>query len=637
MKKNTQLILVFLLPLLMWFSQGCFQTNNNDDDDTDWQEEMNGLNIPNSFNYETFRAINIEVKLPFTVDYSEYRGTVNILTAPESLGGVLLFTGAANSDGVLQISMNVPSYLEEVYVYTSLGSGTLNLLTGVFEKGVNVDVIDIGSGIDTMPPRDTAEVFFLKDGNRVQAFGVPSSGRSMIIPNLVQNGGFDENNFGLIQEWSSPMQVDGKWHVTYAHRNSVSRYNYEGDYVCKLNRSYGDGISGGVAQLINASRGDRITFSADVRIQGSINNNNRLWLFLIPRNASGASISYYSVEIFPMNTITGWRNYTVAATMPVGTTTCQVLFWAWDYGGAILYDNAFVTGPVSDSDGDGVDDEDDDYPDDPLRAYNIYYPARNTFGSLAYEDNWPGRGDYDFNDFVVDYHYHQVTNAYNQLVDLFGRFVVRAIGASYTNGFGVMLGMQPSQVGNVSGISLVDGYITLLANNTEAGQEKATIIITDNAFTQLPHPGGGIGVNTTPGQTYVEPDTMEISVFLEEPVALATVGYPPYNPFIIVDQVRGREVHLPDYQPTSLANPAYFGTEHDDSNPSAGRYYKTMNNLPWGINLTTEFDYPVEKAVIIQAYLRFADWAESSGSLYSDWYLNLDGYRNNAYIFQVPE
>jgi LruC domain-containing protein len=95
-------------------------------------------------------------------------------------------------------------------------------------------------------------------------------------------------------------------------------------------------------------------------------------------------------------------------------------------------------------------------------------------------------------------------------------------------------------------------------------------------------------------------------------------------------------VHLPDNPPTALVNPDYFDTEHDNSNPETGRYYKTENNLPWAINVPSEFDYPVEKAVIIQAYLHFATWAESSGSQYADWYLNNTGYRNNDVIYQVP-
>ena len=109
-----------------------------------------------------------------------------------------------------------------------------------------------------------------------------------------------------------------------------------------------------------------------------------------------------------------------------------------------------------------------------------------------------------------------------------------------------------------------------------------------------------------------------------------------FNPFLIVSQTRGIEVHLPYFPPTDLADPNLFGSLHDDSNPSAGRFYLTSANLPWGINIYDNFDYPIEKQEILGAYLKFGDWAESGGVLFADWYKNLPGYRNEGSIYQVP-
>jgi LruC domain-containing protein len=80
-----------------------------------------------------------------------------------------------------------------------------------------------------------------------------------------------------------------------------------------------------------------------------------------------------------------------------------------------------------------------------------------------------------------------------------------------------------------------------------------------------------------------------------------------WNPFIIVDQTRGHEVHLLDYEPTDLVDNNYFGMWEDDSDPATGKYYKTANNLPWAIDIPIEFAYPVEKVQIIAAHLKFAD------------------------------
>jgi LruC domain-containing protein len=196
--------------------------------------------------------------------------------------------------------------------------------------------------------------------------------------------------------------------------------------------------------------------------------------------------------------------------------------------------------------------------------------------------------------------------------------------------------MDPSKISNVTGTSVTDGYITLLANNSEAGQSKATVILTDNVFVQLPFSGTGIGVNTVQDMPFVQPVTMDMKVSFVTPVPLAQAGTPPYNPFLIVNQERGREVHLPNKPPTSLADAGLFGTGEDNSIPSSGRYYKTKNNLPWGLEIPYKFEYPVEKAQVLSAYLHFAEWAQSGGSSYPDWYVSKPGYRNTSLIYQAP-
>lgn len=286
-----------------------------------------------------------------------------------------------------------------------------------------------------------------------------------------------------------------------------------------------------------------------------------------------------------------------------------------------------------DGDNDGVPDNFDDYPTDPTRAFNNYFFNQGSFGTLAFEDLWPFRGDYDFNDAVIDYNFNQVTNGLNQVVELQSTFILRAHGAYYHNGFGFELPVAPSQVSSITGTDVTNEFIVRNSNGTEANQNKAVIIAWDDAYRILPTSGTGIGVNTTPGIPFVVPDTMNITVSFAQPVALNLLGVPPYNPFIFVDKQRGVEVHLPNKAPTSLADAQLLGTGHDNSIPAEGRYYKTQNNLPWAINIIERFAYPNEKVEVLQAHLKFAEWAQSGGSLSSDWFRDLSGYRNTTKIY----
>jgi LruC domain-containing protein len=55
------------------------------------------------------------------------------------------------------------------------------------------------------------------------------------------------------------------------------------------------------------------------------------------------------------------------------------------------------------------------------------------------------------------------------------------------------------------------------------------------------------------------------------------------------------------------------------SNPAD--FYKTSNNLPWGLEISAEeFRIPIEKIEIIHAYPQFKAWAESGGTQNRDWY-----------------
>lgn len=293
--------------------------------------------------------------------------------------------------------------------------------------------------------------------------------------------------------------------------------------------------------------------------------------------------------------------------------------------------------PPVDTDFDGVPDISDDYPTDPLRAFNNFFPTTG-FATLAYEDLWPSKGDYDFNDLVLDYRFKTVTNASNIVVEIFADFTIKAFGAGFLNGFGFQFPnsnvLQSHLV--VSGSDLQEGYINNSANGLEQGQSKPTIVVYDNSYNIMEHPGSGTGVNTEQWAPYVTPETLEIFISFTGSYTMAQVDIENFNPFLIINKFRNDEVHLPNFEPTDLANTWQFGYADDDSKPSMGRYYKTLTNLPWAINIPESFDYPNERVVITSAHLKFAEWAESNGTLFTNWYQDLPGYRNSANIYNQP-
>ena len=313
-----------------------------------------------------------------------------------------------------------------------------------------------------------------------------------------------------------------------------------------------------------------------------------------------------------------------------------------ELGGGVSWSNEGIgsgggigVGSDDDSDGDGISNGEDDFQNDANKSFANVFPATG-FGSLAFEDLWPARGDYDFNDLVIDYQFRTVTNNENFVTEIQADFVIRAIGASFKNGFGFQFPNTAISNGdiNVTGYNVINDYINLSANGTESSQNKPTIIVFDNAFDIMPRIGGEMGVNTDPDASVTTPDTVKIVIQIEpDKYTENQINLSNFNPFVIVDMSRGKEIHLPDYPPTNLVNDIYFNTLHDDSDEISGRYYKTENNLPWCINVYQSFDYPIEKKAIIGAHLKFAFWAESNGENFTDWYLDKAGYRNTDNIY----
>lgn len=291
------------------------------------------------------------------------------------------------------------------------------------------------------------------------------------------------------------------------------------------------------------------------------------------------------------------------------------------------------TGSCTDSDGDGVCDPIDCRPNDPEIAVCDCYPNCEEYATLAFEDLWPYEGDYDFNDLVINYNYAYFADADNKVVRMDPSFLIRAIGASFKNGFGFQMEVAPAAISSISGQIMTEGILTFNPNGTESDQSKATVMVFDNSNTAFSAAGTVGMTNTLTNLGYKTPDTIFMSIDFDSPQMREALGEAPYNPFIFVKQVRSHEVHLMNHEPTDKMDMSLFGTGADDSDPGSDIYYRGANGLPWALSIPVDFDYPSEYNDIRDAYLHFEAWSGSGGVIYLDWYLDSPGYRNASLIY----
>jgi len=325
----------------------------------------------------------------------------------------------------------------------------------------------------------------------------------------------------------------------------------------------------------------------------TFDKNNELWL---SNNATKS-------DLIIMDTETGGWEYRYGVNSDEGNTT-QIQRTINDL--TTLYFES-TDDATTDSDGDGIADVDDEYPNDSEKAFEEYTPSKYGWGTHVFEDLYPVEGDYDFNDLAVNYKIVTVANSRNEIVEFDFYLNAKNNGAGYENAYGIQLEtVLPGNVASVDGQVLVRNYINLAPNGVEAGQSKAVIIPFDNVASVLDQ-------------------EIVVAVKLLNPMPAADLGEAPFTPFLIVDQVRAKEVHLPYGIPTDLGE-YYWNSSGDNF------FYKTSGGLPWAIDIVHDFKVPVEKVSINQAYNHFNEWATSGGEVFSDWYKDSEGYRNDEYI-----
>ena len=649
------------------------------------EKTMDQLIIPSDFTFKTSQDINVDItasdntgkrlnNVPFTLYAIEKDGQDSIL----------LMTAQTNTEGVFQTKLDVTANIDRLIVMTnyiglpqyqtvSVKTDNVSINIGgenTKRSGLVSDDKKGGSGGGGSSVNSTFNYMGSYNSQGVPLYLLPQGDVvSQDILNVVNASLPETRPVPLFhpEYIASNVQTNivlkesaSVW-VTFVHegagyRNSLGYYAYPTNnppttaaQIASLkvifpNVSYYN--SGG-----GLHTGDKV-------LLGSFPAGTTIGWFLVPdgwttpqkvvSERSSDLPMRYSTRNFNTFTSASYRNHIALLADParelvlMGFEDLNRPFGDNDFNDAVFYvtANPFsaietsnvveTTNYAPDADKDGIPDSQDAAPNDPSYAFVSYGPSANQYGTLAFEDAFPSKGDYDMNDMVIDYNFEERSNAAHKVTQLRATLILKAMGASYRNGFGFELPVASSKVASVTGMKLKENIINLSGNGTEAGQNRAVIIALDNGFNLMSTPGGGF-VNTEKDKSLVKYDTIRLAINFSEPIEKSVLGNAPYNPFIFINRERGREVHLPGKKPTTLANATYFQT--GDDNTGNGRYYQTKKLLPWAINITQTFNYPIEKISVNKAFLKFNQWAESNGVKYIDWYQNKSNYRAPEKIY----
>lgn len=408
-----------------------------------------------------------------------------------------------------------------------------------------------------------------------------SRSKKSTATNLIINGDFGQDAF-----YSYPNNpTTGKW---YKYDDNYTWSSENGSKVWKAkNRK-----SSYIGQLVDVNPGDSISVSADC--YSSSYSSAYIMLFYYDSNGNYLGGKWFSLQA-------GINTNIVSAAIPSNASQCEVMLYAYNKS---WFDNvtAETKSAITDADNDGVEDNLDEFPNDPTRAYTSSYPTAGT-QKLAFEDLWPHQGDFDFNDMVIDCKVDYSLDANSNLVDAQFTISLQACGAGLRNGLAI-------QLVNSSRQAISNSIINSISGATQDPDNANGIIIFNDAFAAQStyYTNTGTGADATP-------EDFTFTVTFNSGVSADII--PDY--YIFRSNNRGQEIHLNGFSGTSAADPLLYNTG-DDVNGT----YKTATGLPWAIEVTSydSFQHPLEKVDILIAYPNFQTWAESGGLSNLNWFLS---------------
>lgn len=635
---------------------------------------MNDLKIPNGFNFQTTRAEKVSVKI-LNPQGDVYKNIiVSLMSNSIELGGRVLAKGVTDANGMWETTVEVPLILTSLVINTSASNIPRDVIVSnaetVFEVlgGPNYRPVTVVNPITKLGKTSFGKLPG-KVSTRLGTWNTSTGKPNYLETNDVVSNTFLNNINSFLQNGVNfpnryPTLLDDNFYkrnivttgvsdvyITFVkegagYKNTLFYYTYNVNNP-PTNASDIDSLIVIYPNTSFAGSGGDLSTGNKVKI-GTFGKDTVIAFGIIADgfNASDGTINstntnpvYFGNKNFNPETNSALRQHLVFVYEP--STERFVLAFEDlnrengadnDFDDVVYYasvsdlskidlDKVCNVPSTTDTDGDGVDDLNDDYPTDGNKAFNNFYPASNKTASVAYEDLWYFKGDYDMNDVVMDMQTNAITNAHNKVVRFEAKYCLRASGGSLRTAFAIQYPVERTKISNIVGGTI------------EGDKANAVIKLYDDVRQHQ------LTWNTVPNVGYNDSVNFNLSFNFTDSVSLTDFGVSLHDPFVWINETgkgRNYEIHLPGKSPTSTASNSLFGLGDDDTQIFGVKKYLSKNNLPWAIAIPERFEYPYEQQNITQAYLNFAAWSQSGGTTNKDWYYNVSGYRNNSKIYVRP-
>jgi LruC domain-containing protein len=260
----------------------------------------------------------------------------------------------------------------------------------------------------------------------------------------------------------------------------------------------------------------------------------------------------------------------------------------------------------------------------------FYFPSKNAYATVMFEDLFPWKGDMDMNDIVFGLNIEFFVDNQARIRSFQINIQPRAIGSSYRT-----IGLAASLYGTANTNYIRE--ITHSSNPALSGLFSVTgsgggySVETGNSFDVIPLTGDFRSYFKNNPELFINvrnidpvTETENFSVYVELrsnmifSASLLTLLQPHSPGRVNLDIFalfgdRGKEVHFKGGRPTSKFFFPYFISVNKTD-------FSTVDNWVWAVLSDQSIRHPQEFVKIYNAYPSFKSWAESGGSGGSGWY-----------------
>lgn len=270
-----------------------------------------------------------------------------------------------------------------------------------------------------------------------------------------------------------------------------------------------------------------------------------------------------------------------------------------------------------------------DIEDDTKEVGGVIYHPKNGWGTIMFEDQFPSLGDYDFNDFVVNYKV--------QFQD------IKKIKKEYTAKY-IQIGLRLRAVGGIFPYSPylrlkeidsdeVESIECYYSENINPEPDEVKLIpnkhliIDCSLLTKNLHkPAGSQYFNTEKEALVATDDLPEIHILIELKNRKEVKEILEDDDFdlYLKRSDSGTEIHMNGIEPVVYKYPFndknLLPVRESDGDDEDDNYYFSKERLIWGLRVPGNAAHAIEGADFLKAYKGFAKWAQSGGKNEQNWY-----------------